>query len=156
MQFTRATEYAALGVLHLATLEPGVVLSTEEIARQRRVPAKFLAGVTRDLVRAGIVTAHRGRNGGVSLALPPAEITLRDVYEAVEGEMHVADCMRPQSRCQRLGECALTEVWRHVQDRVLEELAMVTFASLVAIEKERCDERCKEPLDSVDAGRYAP
>ncbi|RMF78977.1 MAG: transcriptional regulator, partial [Nitrospirae bacterium] len=82
MQFTRATEYAALGVLHLATLEEGVVVSTEEIARQRKVPAKFLAGVTRDLVRAGIVNAHRGRNGGVSLALPPEEITLRDVYEA--------------------------------------------------------------------------
>lgn len=156
MQFTRATEYAALGVLHLATLEPGVVLSTEEIARQRRVPAKFLAGVTRDLVRAGIVNAHRGRNGGVSLALPPAEITLRDVYEAVEGQMHVADCMRPQSRCQRQGDCALSDVWRQLQDRVLEELATVNFERLAAIEKERCDEQCMLVTEGSEPGQDVP
>ncbi len=156
MQFTRATEYAALGVLHLATLEPGVVVSTEEIARQRKVPAKFLAGVTRDLVRAGIVNAHRGRNGGVSLALPPAEITLRDVYEAVEGQMHVADCMRPQSRCQRLGDCALTAVWRRVQDRLLEELAQVDFASLAATEVATCDRQCELPTDGARSGQDAP
>ncbi len=156
MQFTRATEYAALGVLHLSTLEPGVVVSTEEIARQRKVPAKFLAGVTRDLVRAGIVNAHRGRNGGVSLALPPVEITLRDVYEAVEGQMHVADCMRPQSRCTRLGECALTEVWRRLQDRLLEELAGVTFESLAAMEKERCDGQCEPAADGDGSGQDAP
>jgi len=156
MQFTRATEYAALGVLHLSTLEPGVVVSTEEIARRRKVPAKFLAGVTRDLVRAGIVNAHRGRNGGVSLALPPAEITLRDVYEAVEGQMHVADCMRPQSRCARLGECALTEVWRRVQDRLLEELAGVSFESLAATEKVRCDGQCETAVDGDESGQDAP
>jgi len=156
MQFTRATEYAALGVLHLSTLEPGVVVSTEEIARRRKVPAKFLAGVTRDLVRAGIVNAHRGRNGGVSLALPPAEITLRDIYEAVEGQMHVADCMRPQSRCARLGECALTEVWRRLQDRLLEELAGVSFASLAATEKARCDGQCEKAADGDVPGQDAP
>jgi len=156
MQFTRATEYAALGVLHLSTLEPGVVVSTEEIARRRKVPAKFLAGVTRDLVRAGIVNAHRGRNGGVSLALPPAEITLRDVYEAVEGQMHVADCMRPQSRCARLGECALTDVWRRVQGRLLEELAGVTFESLAATERVRCDGQCEAAVDGDESGQDVP
>jgi len=156
MQFTRATEYAALGVLHLSTLEPGVVVSTEEIARRRKVPAKFLAGVTRDLVRAGIVNAHRGRNGGVSLALPPAEITLRDVYEAVEGQMHVADCMRPQSRCIRLGECALTEVWSRLQDRLLAELAGVTFENLAATEKARCDGQCEQVVEGDESGQDVP
>ena len=156
MQFTRATEYAALGVLHLSTLEPGVVVSTEEIARKRKVPAKFLAGVTRDLVRAGIVNAHRGRNGGVSLALPPAEITLRDVYEAVEGQMHVADCMRPQSRCIRLGECALTEVWSRLQDRLLAELAGVNFENLAAAEKARCDGQCEQVVEGNESGQDVP
>jgi Rrf2 family iron-sulfur cluster assembly transcriptional regulator len=135
MQFTRATEYAALGILHLATLEEGAVVSTEEIAQQRSVPAKFLAGVTRDLVRAGIISAHRGRNGGVSLARRPEDVTLRDVYEAVEGKMQVAECMRPNPNCRVLGDCALQGVWAELQDQLLGAMEKVTFSELA--ERER-------------------
>lgn len=135
MQFTRATEYAALGILHLAMLEEGAVVSTEEIAQQRSVPAKFLAGVTRDLVRAGIISAHRGRNGGVSLARRPAAITLRDVYEAVEGKMQVAECLRPNPNCSALGDCVLQGVWEELQVTLLDAMGRVTFSDLADRER---------------------
>lgn len=136
MQFTRATEYAALGILHLSMLEEGAVVSTEEIAQKRHVPGKFLAGVTRDLVRAGIISAHRGRNGGVSLAKPPKDITLREVYEAVEGKLQLSECMRPNPNCQILGQCALEGVWREIQNQLLGEMERVNFALLREKEQE--------------------
>lgn len=36
------------------------------------------------LVKARIVTAQKGATGGFALALPPARISLRDIYRAVE------------------------------------------------------------------------
>ena len=135
MQFTRATEYAALGILHLAMLEEGAVVSTEEIAQQRSVPAKFLAGVTRDLVAYARRSARRASAGCVSLARRPEEITLRDVYEAVEGKMQVAECMRPNPNCSILGDCALQGVWAELQGTLLKAMGGVSFSDLA--ERER-------------------
>ena len=41
------------------------------------------------LKRAGLVTLRQGRHGGVGLRLPASDITLRQIYKAVESESGV-------------------------------------------------------------------
>lgn len=56
----------------------------EEIAQSEAVSANFLVQILNDLRRAGLVESRRGQSGGYFLARPAAEITLRQVVEAVE------------------------------------------------------------------------
>jgi Rrf2 family protein len=52
------------------------------------------------LVQARIVTAQKGATGGLALALPPARISLRDIYRAVEPHpAHGLAHFAPNTQC---------------------------------------------------------
>ncbi|HZN90233.1 MAG TPA: Rrf2 family transcriptional regulator, partial [Thermoleophilaceae bacterium] len=58
-----------------------------EIARARDIPVQFLEGLFATLRRAGVLQSQRGVKGGYSFARPPAEITVLEVVELLEGEL---------------------------------------------------------------------
>ncbi len=57
---------------------------TSQLAQDLDIPAPSLARLLRSLNRAGIIETREGAHGGVRLALPPNQVTLRDVVEAID------------------------------------------------------------------------
>ena len=74
----------ALQVLVFLNHTRGEVCPSATIADQMRAHAVFLRRITAYLVRAGIVEAHEGREGGYRLARPAEQINLADVYRALQ------------------------------------------------------------------------
>jgi Rrf2 family nitric oxide-sensitive transcriptional repressor len=62
------------------------------LAAATQVPADYLAKVMQSLVRAGLVEAQRGKNGGFSLVSAPADVTILDVINAVEPIRRIRTC----------------------------------------------------------------
>ncbi len=58
-----------------------------EIAKRRDIPVQFLESLFATLRRAGILQSQRGVRGGYTFARPPAEITVLEVVELLEGEL---------------------------------------------------------------------
>ncbi len=58
-----------------------------EIAKAREIPVQFLEGLFATLRRAGLLQSQRGVKGGYLFARPPAEITVLEVVELLEGEL---------------------------------------------------------------------
>src|SRR2546428_3266781 len=86
MQVSRKIDYALRAVIHLANEEQGArACSVAEIAARERVPRQFLEKIVQELIHKGLVRSRRGPHGGQVLARPPAQMTFRDVVEAVEG-----------------------------------------------------------------------
>ncbi|NPC84472.1 Rrf2 family transcriptional regulator, partial [Pyxidicoccus fallax] len=73
-----------LGMLACAEREACDSLTSESMARSIQTNPVVVRRLLRDLARAGLVETKRGVGGGVSLARSAEDITLRDVYEAVE------------------------------------------------------------------------
>jgi Rrf2 family protein len=97
------TQAASLG-LHAAVFlagRPGARATTAEAAAALDVSSAHLAKVVARLVHAGLFRAVRGRAGGVALARPAAEITLREVFEAVEGPLRPQRCLLGRLACPR-------------------------------------------------------
>lgn len=57
---------------------------TNQIAADLAIPRPSLARLIRELNRAGIVETREGARGGVRLAVPPYQVTLLDVVEAIQ------------------------------------------------------------------------
>jgi Rrf2 family protein len=57
---------------------------TNQIAEDLAIPSPSLARLIRELNRAGIVETREGARGGVRLAVPPDQVTLLDVVEAIQ------------------------------------------------------------------------
>lgn len=89
--FSQTVEYALRAVVHLADKSPNP-RTTDQIAEATRVPKAYLAKVLQSLVRAGLVLSQRGLGGGMSLARPPAELTILEVVDAVEPIVRIRSC----------------------------------------------------------------
>lgn len=85
MRFSLQAQYAICGVFDLAYNGQGEPVPVQAIGERQGIPARYLEQIFQRLRRAQLVTGKRGPGGGYVLARPPAEITLRDVVEAVEG-----------------------------------------------------------------------
>jgi Rrf2 family protein len=129
MKLSTQADYAVRAVYELARHEPGAVLHTGDIAAAQHIPSARLAKVVQDLARADVVRTQRGQQGGVMLARPAERISVRDVYEAVEGPILLCRC---RQRVEPCGDhvCDTHEFWSGVETLLTEELQTVTFAAL--------------------------
>lgn len=132
MHLTRQSDYGVRAVLHLSGLPYGEVVQTREIAAREDIPRKYLPSIIRTLARAGIIRTLRGNQGGVMLARPPEEITLREVIEAIEGPIILVQCLREPGQCSRQHECRFLSVCEEVQGMMIGQLEGTTFADLTS------------------------
>ena len=88
---SRTAEYALRAVVWLSD-HPESSVTGQAIAAATQVPPDYLAKVMQCLVRAGLVEAQRGKNGGFSLVSAPEEITVLDVINAVDPVRRIRSC----------------------------------------------------------------
>lgn len=92
VRFSLQVQYAVCGVFDLAYNGHGEPVQIRVISERQGVPARYLEQIFGRLRRSEIVASKRGPGGGYTLARPAAQITLREVVEAVEGPL--ADGLR--------------------------------------------------------------
>jgi Rrf2 family protein len=107
----------------------------DEISEAEGVPKSFLAKIFQSVAKAGFVRSHRGAGGGFSLAKPPAEITLLQVLQCIEGAFALQKCVTDDPECvvstTRMSNCTLCAVFTEAQNRVNEVFARTTLADLL-------------------------
>jgi Rrf2 family cysteine metabolism transcriptional repressor len=84
---TSKSPYAVRALAELARRGGSSPVPIGEIARARDIPAQFLEGLFATLRRAGILQSQRGVKGGYQFARPPADVTVLEIVELLEGEL---------------------------------------------------------------------
>jgi DNA-binding IscR family transcriptional regulator len=107
--------YAVRALSELARRGSDQPVPIGEIARARDIPVQFLEGLFATLRRAGVLQSHRGVKGGYLFAREPADVTVLEVVELLEGE---------------LGDPALDRVWGDAVGAVRGVLARTTIADI--------------------------
>jgi Rrf2 family protein len=69
-----------------------VVVSPRSVAARLGESPAYMAKVLRSLVRAGILRAEHGRNGGVVFNRKPSDVTLLAIVEACQGAIAGSYC----------------------------------------------------------------
>ena len=104
----------------------------DTISRRHDISLKYLLDILRDLKRAELVRSKRGPDGGFTLSRPPEEISLADVFRAIDGPL--ADVHDESLRRLTYAPPAesLPQVWMAVRASLRNVLETVTIADLVA------------------------
>ena len=89
----------ALHTMAMMSAEPERLLSTRDIAERLDVSSAHLAKVLQRLARVGLVESERGPKGGFRLGKPVDDISLLEVYEAIEGPFEPRECLMAQKSC---------------------------------------------------------
>lgn len=100
------------------------------IASCSKVPQSYLAKILRQLNEAGLVQAKRGKKGGIWLALPPDEINLLIICEAIEGPDFIADCLLGADFCEVGCDCPTRTFWQNTRASIRKELQSISLADI--------------------------
>ena len=131
MHVGRRVDYAVRALIYLAGQERGRVVGRAEIEARQGIPRHFLSKILRALVAAGLLDSVAGARGGFRLRRHASEISIRQVYEVLEGDLCLIDCLRePGGACCFASVCTQIEVWRGAQRILLDYLNGISIAAI--------------------------
>ncbi|WAJ26976.1 iron-responsive transcriptional regulator RirA [Antarcticirhabdus aurantiaca] len=131
MRLTSQTNYAIRILMYCAANE-GRLSRIREIAAANSASELFMFKILPPLVEARMIETVRGRNGGIRLGRPPAEINLRHVVEATEDNFTLAECFETgRMDCPLIDSCELNAALHKALEAFLSALAAYTIADLV-------------------------
>jgi Rrf2 family protein len=84
MSITTKSPYALQALAELGRSGDGPI-PIGELARRRDIPVQFLEQLFATLRRAGVLRSQRGVKGGYTFAKSPAEITVLEIVELLDG-----------------------------------------------------------------------
>lgn len=122
MQLTQHTDFGLRMLILLA--REGGSLSLPRFADTQGLSYNHVAKVAQTLVREGIVTSQRGRNGGIALAADPAAIRIGAVVRTLERGLRLADC----ARCALRNDCRLSGILAEALEAFLTVLNRYSLA----------------------------
>lgn len=134
MLYSRPCEYAFRALTWLATNEFG---RAQQIAREEKLPAFFLAKILKELAAKKILTSSRGRKGGFSLSRPADKITLEEIVAVLDGLDDLKRCAIGWAKCSDDKPCSLHNRFKPIRERVHCYLKETTIAHLVQAEETR-------------------
>lgn len=135
MRLTAKSEYGLLAMIDLACNFGEGPVSAREVAERRGIPPRFLEQLFVTLRRAELVSAVRGARGGFTLAKPPAQTSVLEIVEALEGALTASVCdSEREIGCVKSGTCAAAPVWARATAALREVFASTTLAELAGIQ----------------------
>ena len=106
-------------------------LQLKRIAEDQQISIKYLEQLMAVVKSAGFVRSIRGAKGGYELAKAPSQITLSEVFKALEGPVIVAQCLEDKNCCTKAMYCVIRDVWLDVQNSIENLLNSMTIQDLV-------------------------
>ena len=147
----KVSDAASLGLHAMVYLAAGSRngMSTRQIASELQVSEAHLSKVLQRLGKVGLVASTRGPKGGFTLGKKAEEITLLEVYEAIDGPLVPQRCLLGTRICG--GErCIMGDLLETVDSEVKEYLATTRLFELTSVYLSRVLERGDEDTDAKE------
>lgn len=134
---SKQAKYALRALIALAGAKPGEAMLTAEIARQQRIPKKFLEQILLNLKRHGLVQSRRGSQGGYALLRPADEIAFLQVLRIVDGPIAPLPCLSITAYgvcadCLDERTCEIRRAFARVAEATRDVLATTTIADALS------------------------
>jgi Rrf2 family protein len=132
MRVSTRSDYGLRALIELAGHYGEGPLQSSEIALRRHVPEQYLDQLLTTLRKAGFIRSVRGPSGGHELVRNPAEITVCEVIEALEGSLSPVSWLdEPVELTDHPHNCGQREIWERIRSTTKEILCSYSVADLL-------------------------
>ena len=132
MEITKAADYGLRAMYRLCKTPPNQSALIGDIANEMNIPAQFLHKVMPRLVKAGLVRSRRGARGGYRLAKTPAEISLLEIVQAIDGPIFINRCLFDADDCTMEETCPIRPVFQKAQTALRDVLHASKLSDVAA------------------------
>lgn len=84
---SKKTQYGLEAMILLAKRQKAAPVLITDLAREGRIPKKFLEAILLELKKNGILNSKKGKGGGYVLGKDPQDISIGDIIRSLEGPL---------------------------------------------------------------------
>ncbi|MEA3224722.1 MAG: Rrf2 family transcriptional regulator [Planctomycetota bacterium] len=129
MKVTKSAGYALHALMYMVRHSTQLPVTAVTVAKAEGIPSDYLAKIFQQLAKARFVKAVRGRKRGYVFARPPEQITLLELFEAIEGGPLFDDCILRHCECGGTPEnCRIFSIWTDATKEIKKELKGTSLA----------------------------
>ena len=131
IKLTRLADYGIVLLTYVARHPEGRIHNVPDLAAEAHLPLPTVSKVLKLLAKGGLLSSHRGVNGGYHLSRHPADITLADIVESLDGPIAITECSSAtHNRCELTKLCPARSNLQLINQAVLGALDNITLAQM--------------------------
>jgi len=134
LRVSKLTDYGSV-ILACMASHPLQRMSAASLARDVLLPAATVRKLLKMLVRGGLLSSSRGKQGGYQLVRPATEISLAEIVNVLEGAIALTECALQKGACCIDADCEIRQSWRGVNQIIYESLAQVSLQEMLPLKK---------------------
>lgn len=127
LRITKITDYGFLLLVYITANDETGLYNAKDLAQSTGIALPTVSKVLKILTKGGVLVSHQGSRGGYALAKPAAEISARQILEAMEGPVAITDCSSVDG-CPR--DCRVSNSWQRVNKVVYGALDGLTLLDM--------------------------
>jgi Rrf2 family iron-sulfur cluster assembly transcriptional regulator len=151
MNITSKSRYALKIMMDLAESSADRV-QRHDIAGRQGIPPDYMDHILSRLRDAGLILSIRGRGGGYRLAKPADEISMLEIFVAVEDAFEPVQCLEGGVGCMVSHICSSKDVWTEISNAIRQSLSGIILSDVVA---KKLPGTPAFPLDALSEGLNA-
>ena len=129
LKLSKRTEYGLRALVQLARAWPAHFMQSRDLAKQEKLPNKFLEAILLALRRGGFLESKVGMGGGYRLTRAPKEIKVSDLIKRLEGRSTPVE-VKPREH-PTAGEIALDFVGEKLAGAISNAMDSMSLEELV-------------------------
>ncbi len=130
MKVTKSASYALHALMYMVRHSTQLPVTAVTVAKAEGIPSDYLAKIFQQLAKARFVKAIRGRKRGYVFGKPPEQISLLELFEAVEGGPLFDDCFLRHCECGGTPEnCRIFSIWTDATRQIKKKLEDTSVAA---------------------------
>lgn len=131
MKLTTLSRYGVRALFDIAYCGQGAMVRASQVSARQKISLNYIGQIFLRLKRAGLIISHRGRSGGYTLAYAPKDITIQMIVQAVEGPIHLVDCVEGAAGCEMAVKCVTQDVWKEAAEMLDGFFGKITIQDLI-------------------------
>ena len=107
-------------------------VSLQVIAADKQLSQAYLEEIAALLRRHALIEGRQGPRGGYRLQRAPADISLADITQAIEGELALVECQKKNASCPLESGCKTKHMWQGLQASIETHLTETSLADMLS------------------------
>ena len=133
LRLSRLTDYAVTLLSHMGREGEESLWAASALADASGLAMPTTAKVLKLLAKNGLIAAQRGATGGYRLAKAPADVSIAEIIEAMDGPIAITDCSKGSAHknCKIHRFCPMSNGWNKVNAALRSALSGVSLADML-------------------------
>ena len=128
LRLSKMADYGTQVMTYMARDQ--AVHSATEVAGGLGISAPTVSKILKMLIRKNLVASVMGAKGGYMLARHPAEISVAEIINAMDGPISITECSGTTT-CDRESTCSTRSNWQGINHIIQDALEKVNLAAMI-------------------------